>query len=455
MRPRRRLGCLASVLVAAGLLGTHGWVQYGPRERAGAPVAGGLPDRLLEDRSFDLALWLAYPHQNLAVFRRELGGEGPTREWAAAVLRLAEVRSRAEPEISLPAFGPFPVPPARELTLAIGEAGERSRSPAGALLAARVYPALVWIGRSAGAIAGNPWLSGGEVRAFGQPARVSWDGAVWRVASEAADPGALAAARTVHGGISREPALARLRVGSGLASGGLPAGGYRLFRPRDAPTDLELALEGPRNGEKGVPEETWEADPFEALGPELAAAGVAAAWAQGTSAQGSRGGRVGLVLLYHGGGRGRLPPMAVLAPASTPASTRAPEAPRRLRLLQERLPSFLREELERAPAGPWLALASDEDALAAACRLAARLPRPEALPDRFLWVDLPALRGLVDTVVELLEDVPLFPRGELRRWRDVRTAMGPLEGFGRLTLLSRPERPPQPRWRLRLHRRQP
>jgi hypothetical protein len=450
MKLRRRLGCLASVLLAAGLLGTHGWVQYGPRERAGAPVAGGLPDRLLEDRSFDLALWLAYPHQNLAVLRRELGGEGPTREWVAAVLRLAEAGSGAEPEISLPAFGPFPVPPARELTLAIGRVGERGRSPGGALLAARVYPALVWIGRSAGAITGNPWLSGGEVRAFGGPARVSWDGAVWRIASEALDPGAVvAAASTAREGVSREPALARLRVGSGLVSRGLPAGGYRLFRTPEAPTDLELALEGPGSGEEGVPE-AGEADPFEALAPELAAAGVAAAWAQG-----SRGRRVGLALLFHGGGRGRLPPMAVLAPASTPASSRTSEAPPRLRLVQEHLPSFLREDIERAPAGRWLALASDEDALAEACRLAARLPPPEELPDRFLWVDLPALRGLVDTVVELLEDVPLFPRGELRRWRDVRTAMGPLEGFGRLTLLSRPEPPPQPLWRLRLRRRQP
>lgn len=450
----RRLGCAGLAALVLVLTVTYARTQYGARERAAAPDPDGLPGRLLEDPSFDLVLWLPYPHQNLARVREALGGEEGTREWLGAVLRLAEVRSGAEVELALPAFGPFPVPPARELALAIGEPGGERGEAGGPgvarnLLAARIYPSLAWIGRSAGAVAGNPWLKGGEVRAFGGPARVSWDGTVWRVAGGEVDvgegdSGAVAATRA---GSGREPALARLRLGSAAGHGDPPAGGYRLFRPEGAPGDLELALEGPRDHQRVGGEDPYVSDPFEALAPRLLDAGAVAVWARGPRAS-----RTGLAVLFDRGGRRGLPPAAVLAPSSATASARSSEGSRRLRLIHERLPSFLRDELERAPAGPWLALATDGEALAAVRELAARLPPPEALPDRFLWVDLPALRGFVDTVVELMEEVPLFPRRELRRWRDARTALAPLEGFDELLLLSRPERLPRPLWRLHLRR---
>lgn len=448
----RRLGCAGLAVLVLVLTVAYGRTQYGARERAAAPDPDGLPGRLLEDPSFDLVLWLPYPHQNLARVREALGGEEGTREWLGAVLRLAEVRSGAEGKLALPVFGPFPVPPARELALAIGEpGGERN------LLAARIYPSLAWIGRSAGAVAGNPWLKGGEVRAFGGPARVSWDGTVWRVAGGEVDvgegdPGAVATARAGSGREARapgKPALARLRLGPAAGHPDLPAGGYRLFRPEGAPGDLELALEGPRGHDRAGEADPYEPDPFGALAPRLLDAGVVAVWARGPRAS-----RTGLAVLFDGGGRRGLPPAAVLVPSSATASARSSGGSRRLRLIHERLPSFLRDELERAPAGPWLALATDGDALAAVRELAARLPPPEALPDRLLWVDLPALRGFVDTVVELMEEVPLFPRRELRRWRDARTALAPLEGFDELLLLSRPERLPQPLWRLHLRRRE-
>lgn len=448
MSRRRRLGCAGLVILALVLSATYWKSQYGMRERAAVPDPQRLPGRLFESPSFDLVLWLPYPHQNLALLREALGGEKGVREWLGAVLRLAEAGSKTEPRIAVPSFGPFPVPPAREMTWALDGKGDRA-SPR-SLLVARIYPLLAWIGRSAGAIAGNPWLEGGEVRAFGGPARVSWNGTVWRIAGGGVDPEALASADTLPA-ISSQPALARVRLGSGVGSRDLPAGVYRLFRPEAAPGDLELALE--ESGDLG---EDGATDPFESLGSVLSAAGVVAVWARGPAAP-----RTGLAVLFDGGGGRGLPPAAVLVPTSAPTTP----GTRRLRLIHERLPSFLRDELQRAPAEPWLALATDEDALMAVRELVARLPSPEALPDRFLWVDLPALRGFVATVVDLMEEVPLFPRRELERWRDVRTALAPLEGFGRLTLLSRkkpssggapegaePEWGERPRWRLRLHR---
>ena len=458
---RRRLGCLGTTVILL-LLGTaHVRFWYGARERPAVPDPEALPGRLLmeppgmgarERPPFELVLWLPYPHQNLAVVRKALGGMEETQEWLAAVLRLAEARTGTEPRLSLPTFGPFPLPPARGMTLALGEGETRGRP--NNLLVARIYPSLAWIGRSAGAIAGNPWLKGGRVRAFGGPARVSWDGTLWLIADGEGAPETLAVPDTLPGS-SPQPALARLRLGSAAGLGDLPAGGYRLFRPEGVPGDLELALEEP-----GDADGAGAGDPFEGWGPVLSEAGVVAAWAHGPAAS-----RTGLGLLFGGDGRRGLPPAAVLAPRTVPTSGTPAADSRRLRLIHERLPAFLRDELERAPAGPWLAFATDRDALTAARELAARLPPPEALPDRFLWVDLPALRGFVAAVVELMEEVPLFPRRELRRWRDARIALAPLEGFSHLTLLSRAgsssggapeggaeaERGERPRWTFRLH----
>lgn len=445
MSRRRRLGCAGLAVVVLLLSVAYGRHQYGARERPAVPTPDALPGRLLEDPAFDLVLWLPYPHQNVAALRQALGDEEGASEWLAAVLRLAEVRSGMEEEIVLPAFGPFPLPPAREMTLAIGNSrGGRAGGGGRKMLAARMYPSLAWIGRAAGAVAGNPWLAGGEVRAFGGPARVSWDGTVWRIVGGDLDLGGMDPEIPASVGASiPEPALARVRIGPGVGSRELPAGGYRLFWPAGTSGDLELTREELHAGDGQTPD-IAEPDPFEALAPRLAAAGVAAVWAQGPEAGGAGSRRTGFAVLFHGGGRRGLPPAAVLAPAS--------DGSRRLRLIHERLPSFLRDELEEAPAGPWLALATDAQALTTVRELAERLPPPEALPDRFLWVDLPALRGFVAAVVDLMEEVPLFPRRELRRWRDLRTALAPLEGFGELTLLSRPERLPQPLWRLHLRR---
>jgi len=445
------------VLLAA-LAAGHVLYWYGGRERPAVPDPDDLPARLLDDPSFDLALWLPYPHQNLAVVEQALGGREGTEGWLAALLRLAEGRSEGRSEdgaVSIPAFGPFTVPPAREVTLA------RGREPQGGTervqVAARIYPSLARIGWLAGAVAGNPWLAGGEVRALGGDARVSWDGGVWRISrgpegreGATSSPAASFPQRLL-------PALARLRVGDRAATGDLPAGRYRLERSRDEGAgagDLELVLEGGRGS---------ETDALAAWERHFADAGVLAVLATGPRRE-----RTGIAVVFAGdaaggaagdAGRGtsgrrpslELPPAAVLAPASVASSES-----RRPRLVHEKLPSFLRGELERSAVGPWVVLATGDAALRAARPLAAGLPPPERLPDLGLWVDLPALRGFVGTVVEVMEEVPLFPRRELQRWRDLHTVLAPLEGFDRLVLLSTRETPAggvgHPRlWRLRLN----
>lgn len=172
-----------------------------------------------------------------------------------------------------------------------------------------------------------------------------------------------------------------------------------------------------------------------------------------------------MALIFRSRDRPGLPPAAVLAPAGDPAAAR-----RRLRLPHERLPSFLRDDWPSGEIGPWRVLATDDETLRTAGALAAELPAPRELPRRALWVDVAAMRGFVDTVLGVMEEVPLFPREDLRRWRDLHTVLAPMERFGRITLLSRAGSPPpapdgatlpqgasgapsqRPLWRLRLHR---
>jgi len=440
---RRAVGCLGLVLLVAGLVIAYGVYQYGARERAAVPATGDLPARLLDDLSYAAAVWLAHPHQNLAVLEQALGGRAATGRWLAAMARLAGVDDGRE--IRLPAFGPFAVPPAREMAVA----WRRGSDAPSAVLAARIDPVLALVGRLAGRVAGNPWLRGGRVQVFGGPAEVRWQEGLWVIGPPGAplDPAAAAERRRP---LERPPALALLRLGS-TTRREMPAGRYRLARPPGMPEDLELALEA---------DESERSDPFEAVLAHLDVAGPAAAWVQGAGEE-----RTGMVLILRSRGRRGLPPAAVLAPAGDTAP-----AGRRLRLPHERLPSFLRDDWPSGEVGPWRVLATDDEALRTARALAAELPAPRELPRRALWVDVAAMRDFVDSVLGVMEEVPLFPREDLRRWRDLRTVLAPMERFARITLLSRAGSPPsapdgatlpkgasgapsqKPLWRLRLHR---
>src|SRR3954447_21742539 len=166
MRPRR--GCLLVVLLVLALAG-HVWYWYIPRVRAATPDPADLPGRLLASGGYDACFWIPYPHQNLGALAAHLPDvEG----FVGAAARLAEVEA---PE--LPGFGPFAVPPAREITACSDRAGHGFR------VAARIYPALSWIAKAAGRLAGSPWLSGGRVEEEKRTVRIAWQGSLWTVES--------------------------------------------------------------------------------------------------------------------------------------------------------------------------------------------------------------------------------------------------------------------------------
>jgi len=96
------------------------------------------------------------------------------RRWIALV-------GRGEGAARLPSFGPFSLPPARELTIAErGEGGDVE-----VRLAA--LPMTRWLARAAGTLAGNPWLAGGRVRiGKGRTGTVRWEEGEWILRSGAA-----------------------------------------------------------------------------------------------------------------------------------------------------------------------------------------------------------------------------------------------------------------------------
>ena len=207
-------------------LAAHAGWWYLPRVREGRPDPDDVPGRLLAAGKLPVAVWVAYPHQNLGALEEGFGSGEERVRFLAAVARLAEL-----PAPALPRFGPFAAPPARELVALSDAAGER------VLVAARVYPALAAVARLAGSLAGNPWLAGGEVEAFGGRATVTWDGTLWTVGNVALEdllPEAAAPiAETSFGGGG---AIATLRLERPVSF--LPAGTMRLARRGDG---FELA----------------------------------------------------------------------------------------------------------------------------------------------------------------------------------------------------------------------
>jgi hypothetical protein len=426
---RRAVRGLAGLALLAALAG-HAVFWYLPREHAAAPSPDDLPARLLAGPS-ESALWLPYPHQNLAALEGALGGAAAVRAWLAALGRVTGL-----PERPLPAFGPFPAPPARELAVAAGPGGRLTA-------AARVYPLLAGVARLAGVVAGNPWLAGGEVEAFGGRARVAWDGTLWTVTSGAGSETAGAESSAAAGemqpggeeeGQAQAQALAILRLGR--PAGWLPPATYRLYRPAGEPGVLELATAGAeRLGEGALAEE------------DLRRLGVLLALIQGRGgpAQPVGGRRPGMLLLLarREGEEPGLPPAAVVVPPGTPRS-------QRLRLPAEGLYKVLGAGLERAEAAGWEVLASDTRALAAAVELAAVLPRgidEGGGPGLELWADPGRLHGLLEAVAGVMESVPLVERQEAARWRDWAAVTAPLGRFERARLLSASE-PPALRLRL-------
>lgn len=380
MSARRPLARRFATLVLAAALVGAGFVYYrlhfAPAERPGV-ASPELAALLAEGSPFERVLWLAAPHQNLGALDERVGD---LELYLAELSRLTGV---ATPR--LPRFGPFALPPARELVLAWNGEGEQF------LGIARIEPGIGWIARIAGRLAGNPWLAGGHIDSAGRTFDVRWQGSLWMVASGLPSWIDLGSdgARAEEGLPAPEPvALAQLRLRREV--GPLPVGRFVLARGADG---LEV-----RSGE--LPEVVQPASEWSFPGVAL--------WVSSTD-RGPIGGP-GLFLLWEaaegaiprvavlqrGGGRSfRLPGESILAmmgagePASRLAwSVRATQkSARREALLM--VPWFERHLPRPGGRGPWLGRAG---------RL---VPGASA--------------RTLDLLARSLEKLPLLPPAEMRR----------------------------------------
>jgi len=464
-RHRRWLALGTAAAVAVLALAAHLAWSYLPRVRPGRPAPGGLAARLLTSADFgrpdaagpSVVLWVAYPHQNLAALERALGEEDSERDrFLAAAARLGGL-----PELELPRFGPFAAPPSRELVAVSDPEGRR------VLVAARVYPTVAVLARLAGAVAGNPWLSGGEVDAFGGTAEVAWDGLLWTVGTvgedgaavwlgqsggaagdyggEAArsgrdggggdargrpggrpEPGEAGAAGTAGPPEPAGPALAILALAEPVSF--LPAGRHRLGRLADG---LALATEG--------------ADDLPTVDTDLlAGAGAAALAVSGPggplAGEGEAAAAAALALFPPDRVDGELSlrgllrrAVAIPGAAVWYRSGGGEPGPAR-RFLAPLFSGGRSRDASAGTASPFALVATGGDALTRARRLT---PEVERLAEDLrlgLWVDPRAAFEAVDPVVDLLEKVPLVPRDDLARWRDWRTVLAPLAGYDAVAL---------------------
>ncbi len=158
------------LLLLIGGIG-HVYYWYWPRSRPAQPrstsqVAG----LVLRETGPDIRLWVPYPHQNLGAFERHLGGLD------AVGVAMEDLLGTAP--LELPSFGPFRLPPAREMAIATDKEGR------GLVAVARVYPMAAKLFRVAGWLASNPWMAGGELTLGGRRVRVAWQGDLWMATTE-------------------------------------------------------------------------------------------------------------------------------------------------------------------------------------------------------------------------------------------------------------------------------
>ena len=404
---RRRWLLAAVAVLLLALVGHYLW-WYLPRARPAVPDPGDLPGRLLAAGELPVALWIPFPHQNLGALEEgvlEEGlGEGVERQRFLAAL--ARVGGLPEPEI--PGFGPFTAPPSRELVALSDEAGER------VVVAARVYPALAAVSRLAGKLAGNPWLAGGEVDAFGGRAEVRWDGTLWTVGNVsleavlADEPGGEGAAE------DGEPVLAALRLERPVSY--LPAGTHRLHRTTGG---LEVATAG-----KGAP--------GAAGGIALAAGGDGPALLAVSGPGGPLEGAGGAFALFAGnGGAGGLAGLLDGLPRAVVWYRPGDE---RFDLPAEEILSRVGERARGA--GGWTLLGTSSSAVAAAQPLTPEVDRLSRTASLALAADPAAALAAIDRVLGVLEAVPLIDRDELRSWRDWHTVLTPLAAYRELLVLT-------------------
>lgn len=387
LRPRFGRRLAIALLAGAAVLAAAGYLRsvFAAQERAGVP-SSELAALLAADSPFERALWLASPHQNLGALDERVGD---LELYLGEISRLTGV---ATPR--LPRFGPFALPPARELALAWNGSGESF------LGVARIETGIGWIARLAGRLAGNPWLAGGRVEAGGRSFEVSWQGPLWIVASGL--PAELAPSRTAPPSAADQmPAIARVVLRREV--GPLPAGRFVLVRGEDG---LEV-----RSGE--LPEAVQAASEWTFPGIAL--------WLS-SSDRGPIGGP-GLFLLWEAA-EGAIPRVAVLQRGGG----------RSFKLPGESILAMLGAGEPAFRLG-WAVRGTEKSARREALLMVPwferHLPRPGG---RGAWlgragrlVPAASVRTL-GLVVRNLEKLPLLPAGEVERLAAAARLLAPFQG---------------------------
>lgn len=363
----------ASIVLAVA----HVAYWYWPREHAAATRDGSATTGLLLEGDLPLRAWVAYPHQNLGFLGRAESGEN----WRRGLSDLLGV-----PEIQLPAFGPFSLPPASSLAVAADADGRRL------VVVAKIYPVIAVLARAAGVVARNPWLTGGTVRSTGRPLEVAWDGGYWMLRTPG-EPWPRAAA-----GAGRQATLARFALDRPL--GPLPAAHYRMVR---SGPHLDLLTDDAAAGDPAAP--------------------VAAALVHVEHL--AEGWRATVVLGPGEGSLRGLPSAVTFAqPGVQPA-----------KLPFERLYRLLGVERRRAQHGGWRLVASDRLALHGGRELVPELARWTQGEARVSYaVDLDVVRQVTRELDESLENVPLTAIPEARRWRGAARLLYELGAYDRWSL---------------------
>jgi len=380
---------LAALVGVAGL-----WLHaYAPRERPGSPSARARALLAWAAERWDVVVWVPHPHQNLGAFG-ELVGDLESYLAAGA-------QASGRPVPRWPAFGPFALPPGRELVVAVSGDGR------GFFTAARVDPPIAWLARLAGRLAGNPWLAGGVVQRGESRVRVSWDEGFWSVTPAGAEPPPAADVTSPRARPPEPQDLGHLALARSW--GPLPPGDYRLARQAG---ELEL-----RSGPS--PPGGSSALAFDSPGLVL--------WAS-ESEPGPVGGP-GIFLLWEGA-EGVLPRAAVLQRGGGQV----------FQLPAERLLELFGQGARVGRRLGWSIRATDRQgrgaALGAVPWFERHLPRAGERPWLAAALRLEPRRAgdLLRRVATALENLPLVPARDRERWQAGALLLRPFGECGAITL---------------------
>lgn len=415
----RRLSKLALFLLVLVLIGGHIVRSYWPRERPAVPDPDGLAARLMASGAYEACFWMPYPHQNVGELSEVVSdGSG----WLEAAARVAGV-----PPPVLPSFGPFAVPPSKEIAVCSDLDGERF------FVAAQIYPGLGTVAKAAGTVADNPWLAGGEItetRGTGDAVvervlRVAWNEGAWTVSGGDGPP----VVGPVKQPLLHPRSLGIVRLEREIS--GFSDGDY-LLRRREG--DLELA----RDSSEPAPNVP---DPSEGGPRPVLLAISGASWpdaeprplAPAAFALFETGEEEGTKF----GPFGKLPGAAIFHPPGS----------KRFSLPGEGLTGLLAGGLPKAEVAGWQIVAMDGGSLRQAEALAPRLAAlsPPDVTEALnrdgalqlgLWMQPRPAVILVSRVNKFLEKVPIANREQVRRWKDWETLLRPVARCERVTLAS-------------------